>query len=1055
MAANDAVSMNVAENRQNVPMAIQENRAAVPMTVAEGGGTPGGLNRKADKVTGAVAGNLAGLDANGNLTDSGKAPGDFLEAPATAGSEGQVLTADGEGGASWQDPTGGDPTEIIDDNAGSGDTDKVWSADKSHELLTEINSATTDIQRTKEEVFGDDPVDILESLSTYTDGSRNGIEYTINNSTKVVTASGTRTGSSFRAIYSSQNSLPQSIVPGDSYNLNFVSESQYLIIYVIFYKNGTELSYLPLFESTKITIPEAATGFAIRFQVLSGWPENSSSTITFPKMMTIPENKGLAGNATETASIEEESFARSRMINNQLTELQELRNYVDSSVSALMEVQSNEGTTKTISLTGLPEADKIYVRLGLHYGASAYTPNEDDVFFDGDCKTDFSDVRFFDSNGNIIRAMFGPAVNMDILRDTKLKYVDQVSANGLLVAFNVEDDDGIYISTDNGTNFSLISGTANVTNKASAVYGLKSMRPVYVDDDDNIFAYAGGKLYKLLSSDSYATKTEVLDYSWVNNGTTIYPDIQVSAIDKSTNGTLFVGACYQTQYHVSVYKSTDGGNTWSLAWHNWDGSVYQHVHHIHADPNSSRVYVGIDDNASTWSGSRIIYTDDEGSTWTEIDPTQRKVVGKDYYPTYFGDGTYKLGGGETYLMGSASIYRSKDDLNMDMPMLGLSGVRSFQDFGDDSVILCGTSTNMMATENCIMMSTDKGKSWKAIFTKYQNHLASSGTGFRQIHPYIQIMDDTEPCMVLSDGVRGGLSAIRIYKGGSHYFREVYLELENTNGNATITAKSGYMMPYPFKVIEEQETRNLLYRIPLNEGCGKYVQDSRNVIAEIKGERKWDNKESVRFGDYKGVSTKFSLVPTSGVKVGEGSKLTFPANTDLDFTKNYTVSVWLNPKAFGLEIQNDADYNDKMFAFRHIVTIGAVSFATRGHSQYCILPSSADPTISNYNAKNFPFNGKQFAEKTGVPNCDQYFNVVFTVDNDGAVSVYVNGCPATTDWKNDASNALGNLSSGSIRFGTSYAQGNAGCVSDLRVYNKSMSSTEVLMMYRGWKFKEAE
>ena len=140
MAANDAVSMSVAENRQNVPMAIQENRAAVQMTVAEGGVTPGRLNRKADKVTGAVAGNLAGLDANGNLTDSGKAPGDFLEAPATAGSDGQVLTADGEGGASWQDPTGGDPTEIIDDNAGSGDTDKVWSADKSHELLTQINS---------------------------------------------------------------------------------------------------------------------------------------------------------------------------------------------------------------------------------------------------------------------------------------------------------------------------------------------------------------------------------------------------------------------------------------------------------------------------------------------------------------------------------------------------------------------------------------------------------------------------------------------------------------------------------------------------------------------------------------------------------------------------------------------------------------------------------------------------------------------------------------------------------------------------------------------------
>ena len=33
-----------------------------------------------------------------------------------------------------------DPEDLIDDTAGEGDTDKVWSADKSHELLTEINS---------------------------------------------------------------------------------------------------------------------------------------------------------------------------------------------------------------------------------------------------------------------------------------------------------------------------------------------------------------------------------------------------------------------------------------------------------------------------------------------------------------------------------------------------------------------------------------------------------------------------------------------------------------------------------------------------------------------------------------------------------------------------------------------------------------------------------------------------------------------------------------------------------------------------------------------------
>lgn len=39
---------------------------------------------KADKVSGAVAGNFAALDANGNLTDSGKAAGDFSKVTASA-----------------------------------------------------------------------------------------------------------------------------------------------------------------------------------------------------------------------------------------------------------------------------------------------------------------------------------------------------------------------------------------------------------------------------------------------------------------------------------------------------------------------------------------------------------------------------------------------------------------------------------------------------------------------------------------------------------------------------------------------------------------------------------------------------------------------------------------------------------------------------------------------------------------------------------------------------------------------------------------------------------
>ena len=50
------------------------------------------ISGKADKVTGATTGNLATLDGEGNLTDSGKKPADFVAAEA-----GKRLMTDAEG----------------------------------------------------------------------------------------------------------------------------------------------------------------------------------------------------------------------------------------------------------------------------------------------------------------------------------------------------------------------------------------------------------------------------------------------------------------------------------------------------------------------------------------------------------------------------------------------------------------------------------------------------------------------------------------------------------------------------------------------------------------------------------------------------------------------------------------------------------------------------------------------------------------------------------------------------------------------------------------------
>ena len=107
------------------------------------------ITGKADKVSGAINGNFAGLDSNGNLTDSGKKANDFgtyskpsggipstdlaedyIVEPSSDGTSGQVLTTDGHGGRRWTTVQGGGTGAVIDDSAGTGDTDKAWSANK-------------------------------------------------------------------------------------------------------------------------------------------------------------------------------------------------------------------------------------------------------------------------------------------------------------------------------------------------------------------------------------------------------------------------------------------------------------------------------------------------------------------------------------------------------------------------------------------------------------------------------------------------------------------------------------------------------------------------------------------------------------------------------------------------------------------------------------------------------------------------------------------------------------------------------------------------------------
>lgn len=760
-----------------------------------------------------------------------------------------------------------------------------------------------------------------------------------------------------------------------------------------------------------------------------------------PKGLPAVEEE-LSDTADDVDAMKNESAVAVR-VNKAIFELRKLKNEVDSNVQSLLGVQLSEGTSQTVTLPSVGVHGRCLVRLGLHYESEKYTPQADDVFFDKACRKDFSDVRFFDVNGKMIPAIMGETVNCDILADQNINRLLKTTSQGYIIGF--DSSRGIVVSRDNGATYTAIANTYNVTEHGSDVYNRKSMYPVFVDRNDNIYAYAEGILNKLFASDEYATIHPVLDFSWVNGeGQTVYPEIQNHGMDEDTNGNLIMGTYAGTGYfHTDIFASTDGGDTWSLVWHNYGGE-YQHIHHVHADPLTSAVYVGVDDSGGYYSGGRVLKTTDGGATWEDLSARIVETRGKDYFPTYFGDG-YFLGGGESYVMGGGTVYRSTDFVHLDTPVEGFAGVRSFADFGDDSMIFCGSSSSTLVAENHIFVSTDKGKTWRSVYKKFQAPNTFSGVGYRDAHNAIQLAGDSEPCIMLPKD-QGNVPSVRIYKGGDHFFREAYLVLENTtNDPITITVKTGYFMGYPNKTVPERTNEHLVFQLPLNEGIGKVVTDSRGNTHQITGTGyQWSTNEAVRHGDYAGESTVFPLTPSSGIRLAQGTLLDCGKISGLDFSGNYTITFWLNTDGYSFE--QDL-WNNKAHAVVNLFDIGNIKAAIRSTAMV-LLDNTVDIPASMDSIATVPHMGQNL-RSTGFKFTKSFVFVAISVASDGTCKVYMNGSEGSTQNSYHADiNEWIDLSQGNLVIG-SVDYPSAGYLADFRIYSTALSEEEILNLYRGF------
>jgi len=727
-------------------------------------------------------------------------------------------------------------------------------------------------------------------------------------------------------------------------------------------------------------------------------------------------------------------------------EVNAIKDEIDNNMPALLQLtDSSIQTTKTTTIPAAQVKNGKVVRLRLHYGVSKYTPDDKDIFFEGSCKTDFSDVRFFDSNGNMLKASFGTPFNLEPYRDTKLGEKILIDSNGYIIS---PYNGGVGISTNNAESFTLIPNTANVTEHGSDVYNRKGIYPLMLDTNDNIYGYAGGKLYKLLASDDYATITEVLDFSWVNsNNETVYPDVQNHGMDIDINGNVYIGTYALTKYyHVDVFVSTDGGNSFTkkyFADSSLTGVNQQHVHHIHADKYSSNVYVGIDGGFPA-QGPTVIRTNDGGETWEDITYQLRHQRGHDYYPVYFGT-DYKLGGGECYTLGGNAIIRGSSQDNSLTPVLkGFGGCRSIADFGNDNILICGISRNRMHTENQIAVSFDKGLSWDTLLRFDTDSYFSSGDGLRDaVYTQVPLPNETEPCIILF-GAGQRIDAQRIYKGGNHHYREVEILLDNIteNQNLTITAKTGYLIPYPYKSVRDYDIPPV-YEINFDEGCGDYISDNKGTIVKSESKVTWDISETpVRQGEYAGESTYNPFAFSAAAKLDCG--VNFGKHAELDFSYNYSISFWWNEKNRKCDYTEEERYSRDYLNDGICYTIASVGDIDIFRRNTAIGIHERGKSLTD-NPKNYIL---LYPDNQILSCSDNYSLITLVVTESDGIKFYLNGNKLSEG--NNAYVAYKNtlLSAKDIVIGD---EKGIGYISDYKIYNKALTDSEVLNIYKSFNF----
>lgn len=541
-------------------------------------------------------------------------------------------------------------------------------------------------------------------------------------------------------------------------------------------------------------------------------------------------------------------------------------------------ISSTKNHTKTINLSGVgSEITNYILPINIHRGGNTGDELGSNVYLNGQCKTDFSDVFFTDESDNILEHYLAGYVNAEIVStQNRAGRWTIILSDGSMLATGIKDlaYSKLYSSSDNGLTWNILyTGSADV-------------QLLYVDSREYVYIVEAYKLKR--STDGGSTFADVLDMSAVEGW------VQPFSVDEDGLGNLFIGRYQESLNMATIYKSDDDGETWDVVY--FDDTL-QHIHGLKIDPTNDYIYAGVDEADIT--KLCIVRSVDHGANWTKI------FTGLSGNATgiYCGDG-YRLFGAES--ADEKTIKRTTDDETFTTVLASDCVIKAIQKL-DNKIFALGVSfyrNNYPA----IFVSEDEGLTWKTLWIgNYDNSLLSAGYTNNLMH-IGKPTGETQNQIIL-----GGLSGdtyyptSRLYSGGNRYQSTFYVKvptLPELGTNIKVKA-TGHIESSKVSIFtKKSHDSNLVGYWKINEGTGLTVLDhsgnDKHGALRSAGSGTWNDFGIRRVGSYyPDIVIEDNAYHFAGTAWTDSSyvRITDSAlDAAFQMVKNFTITAWIKTTA---------------------------------------------------------------------------------------------------------------------------------------------------------------